>query len=96
MVQAVEMLAGIMQNQNRTSPPALTGTGSRLALPRARRIQHPVRGLLVPADFLFQVFQLLTRKQADAFKRRKVFLGFCQVPHQQISLSDVLVRAAVT
>jgi hypothetical protein len=35
MVQAVEMLAGIMQNQNRTSPPALTGTGSRLALPLA-------------------------------------------------------------
>src|SRR5262245_22602032 len=53
-------------------------------------------GTFVGFDLLLQFLELFARNQADLLQRREVLFGFCEVVHNQISLADIFMRAAVT
>src|ERR671928_3503 len=49
----------------------------------------------VIGDRLLEIFQLLARDETDLLQRGEVLLGLRQLVHEQISLADVLVGAAM-
>ena len=53
-------------------------------------------GSFVGFDLLLQFLELFARNQADLLQRREVLFGFRKVVHDQVSLADIFMRAAVT